>query len=126
MLGTARITAFLATADADRARAFYEGVLGLPVLSDDQFALAFDSNGTQLRIQKVPAVEPPPFTSLGWEVADINSMVASLSKAGVVFQRYSFMAQDEAGIWTAPGGTRVAWFKDPDGNLLSLAEPGAA
>ena len=126
MLGTARLTAFLATTDAGRARAFYGGVLGLPLLADDQFALTFDSNGTELRIQKVPAVQPPPFTALGWQVPGIHSMVAALSQAGVTFERYSFMQQDVAGIWTAPGGTKVAWFKDPDGNLLSLAEPGAA
>ena len=80
----------------------------------------------QLRIQKVPTVEPPPFTALGWQVADIDAMVASLSAAGITFERYPFMPQDAMGIWTAPGGTRVAWFKDPDGNLLSLAEHGDA
>ncbi len=122
MLGTARLTAFVATADAPRAKTFYERVLGLRLLSDDQFALTFDSNGTQLRIQKVEAVHPPPFTALGWQVADITSMVAALSQAGISFERYSFMQQDAAGIWAAPGGTKVAWFKDPDGNLLSLAE----
>ena len=126
MLGGARLTAFLATADAGRARRFYEGVLGLRLLSDDQFALAFDANGVQLRIQKVPTVEPPPFTALGWQVADLDAMVAALSAAGIGFERYSFMPQDAKGIWTAPGGTRVAWFKDPDGNLLSLAEHGDA
>ena len=122
MLGGAQLTAFLATADAARARRFYEEVLGLRLLSDDQFALAFDSNGIQLRIQKVPKVEPPSFTALGWQVADIDAMVAALSAAGISFELYPFMPQDAMGIWTAPGGTRVAWFKDPDGNLLSLAE----
>jgi catechol 2,3-dioxygenase-like lactoylglutathione lyase family enzyme len=126
MLGNAHLTAFLATADAGRARAFYRDVLGLSLVSDDEFALAFDSNGTQLRIQKVTAVEPPPFTALGWQVEDVGATVAALVRAGVVFERYSFMTQDAAGIWTAPGGTRVAWFKDPDGNLLSLAEHHAA
>lgn len=125
MLETAQLTAFAATADAPRARTFYEGTLGLRLLSDDQFALAFDSNGTQLRIQKVEAVHPPSFTVLGWQVVDIRSMVAALSGAGITFERYSFMQQDAAGIWTAPGGTKVAWFKDPDGNLLSLAEHAA-
>jgi catechol 2,3-dioxygenase-like lactoylglutathione lyase family enzyme len=124
MLGGAQVTAFLATADAAQARRFYEEVLGFRLLSDDQFALAFDSNGIQLRIQKVPKVEPPPFTALGWQVADIDATVAALSAAGIGFERYSFMPQDAMGIWTAPGGTRVAWFKDPDGNLLSLAEHG--
>ena len=126
MLHSARLTAFAATTDARKARQFYEGVLGLRVLSDDEFALAFDSNGTQLRVQKVEAVNPPPFTVLGWQVADITSIVSALSRSGISFERYSFMKQDAAGIWTAPGGTKVAWFKDPDGNLLSLAEHGAA
>lgn len=126
MLRTAQLTAFAATADAPRAKTFYEGTLGLRLLSDDQFALAFDSNGTQLRIQKVEVVHPPSFTVLGWQVADIGSMVVALSGAGVTFERYPFMQQDAAGIWTAPGGTQVAWFKDPDGNLLSLTEHAAA
>ncbi len=120
MLRTAQLTAFAATANAPRARTFYEGTLGLHLLSDDQFALVFDSNGTQLRVQKVEVVHPPAYTVLGWQVADIRSMVVALSGAGVTFERYSFMQQDAAGIWTAPGGTPVAWFKDPDGNLLSL------
>jgi catechol 2,3-dioxygenase-like lactoylglutathione lyase family enzyme len=126
MLRSARLTAFAATTDARKARQFYEGILGLPLLSDDEFALVFDANGTQLRIQKVTTFNPPPFTVLGWQVADIHATVAALSIAGVVFERYSFMKQDAAGIWTAPGGAKVAWFKDPDGNLLSLAEHGAA
>jgi catechol 2,3-dioxygenase-like lactoylglutathione lyase family enzyme len=126
MLGSADLTAFLATTDAGRAKAFYGDVLGLSLVSDDEFALAFDCNGTQLRVQKVAAVKPPPFTALGWQVADLVATVTALVRAGVVFERYSFMSQDAAGIWTAPGGTRVAWFKDPDGNLLSLAEHRAA
>jgi catechol 2,3-dioxygenase-like lactoylglutathione lyase family enzyme len=126
VLAPARLTAFLATADAPRARAFYERVIGLRLLSDDEFALAFDANGVNLRIQKVQAVNPHPFTALGWQVTDIASVVGGLSRAGIRFERYAFMEQDAAGIWTAPGGTKVAWFKDPDGNLLSVAEHGTA
>jgi hypothetical protein len=96
------------------------------LISDDEFALAFESNGTQLRIQKVQRITPPPFTVLGWQVTDIQAAIATLSQAGVSFERYSFMQQDAAGVWTAPGGTKVAWFKDPDGNLLSLSESPAA
>ena len=126
MLGGAKLTAFVATTNAARSKAFYQGTLGLRLLSDDQFALAFDSNGIQLRVQKVEKVQPPPFTVLGWEVANIRQTVTGLTKAGVVFERYEFLAQDDLGIWKAPSGTNVAWFKDPDANLLSLAESGAA
>jgi catechol 2,3-dioxygenase-like lactoylglutathione lyase family enzyme len=125
MLGKAKLTAFAATAQPGQARTFYQKTLGLRLLSDNQFALAFDSNGVQLRIQKVEKVNPPPFTVLGWEVPSIRRAMTALSKAGVAFERYPFLEQDEAGVWTAPGGTKVAWFKDPDGNLLSLAESGA-
>ena len=126
MLATAKLTAFAATAHPGRAKAFYQQTLGLRLLTDDQFALAFDSNGVQLRIQKVAKVAPPPFTVLGWEVASIRRAMTALSNAGVTFERYASLEQDEAGVWTAPSRTRVAWFKDPDGNLLSLAERGAA
>jgi catechol 2,3-dioxygenase-like lactoylglutathione lyase family enzyme len=126
MLGCAKLAAFVATADAARSKAFYQDVLGLRLVSDDQFALVFDSNGTQLRVQKVPAVQPPPFTVLGWQVPDIRQTVTALATAGVVFERYEFLQQDALGIWQAPGGTKVAWFKDPDANVLSLAQSGAA
>ena len=124
MLSAARLTAFAATANPERAREFYQDVLGLRLEVEDGFALLFDSNGTPLRIQKVKEMHPPPFTVLGWQVASIQAAVKELSARGVSFERYSFMPQDALGIWTAPGGTKVAWFKDPDGNLLSLAEPG--
>ena len=126
MLRNAKLTAFAATAHPRRARAFYQGTLGLRLLTDDRFALAFDSNGVQLRIQKVEKVTPPPFTVLGWEVSSIRRAMTALAKAGVTFERYSFLEQDAAGVWTAPSGTKVAWFKDPDGNLLSLAESAPA
>jgi hypothetical protein len=71
-------------------------------------------------------VHPHPFTSLGWQVRGIRRVVTGLTKRGVVFERYSFMDQDDQGVWLAPSGTRVAWFKDPDGNLLSLSDSGAA
>ena len=84
--------------------------------------MAFDANGTQLRIQKVEKLRPHPFTVLGWEVSDIRRVITDLGKAGVVFERYDFLQQDDLRIWKAPSGTKVAWFKDPDANLLSLAE----
>ena len=126
MLGKAKLTAFAATAQPGRSKTFYQKTLGLRLLTDDQFAIAFDSNGVQLRVQKVQKVSPPPFTVLGWEVSSIRKTITTLAKAGVRFERYSFLDQDEAGVWVAPSGTKIAWFKDPDGNLLSLAESGAA
>ena len=122
MLSKSKIMAFLATKDAARARPFYEGVLGLPVLSDDDFALVLDAGGTMLRIQKVPSSNAAAYTALGWEVADIRATAAALTKKGVAFQRYPHFEQDDLGVWTAPSGARVAWFKDPDGNVLSLTQ----
>ncbi len=122
MLGRAEIVAFVATANADRARGFYEGVLGLRLREDSPFALVFDANGVVLRIQKVPSVVPAPYTALGWTVTDIRDTMTGLVRRGVVFERYAGLAQDDAGIWRSPGGAQVAWFKDPDGNILSLTQ----
>jgi predicted enzyme related to lactoylglutathione lyase len=122
MLATAKLMAFVATSDGARARVFYEGTLGLTVISDDDFALALDAGGTMLRVQKVGPINPPPFTVLGWQVADIAATAAELGKRGVKFEIYPGMDQDPHGIWHAPGGARVAWFKDPDGNTLSLTQ----
>jgi catechol 2,3-dioxygenase-like lactoylglutathione lyase family enzyme len=122
MLGDKKPMAFLATRDGARARRFYETTLGLRVLSDDDFALALDAGGTMLRVQKVEAFTPHPFTALGWEVADIDAAAAELGRCGVALERYGGLDQDAAGIWCAPSGARIAWFKDPDGNTLSLTE----
>lgn len=122
MLDDAKLIAFIATRDGVKARAFYEGILSLAVISDDPFALALDAHGTMLRVQKVAELTPPPFTALGWQVTDIRATVAALLAAGVTCQSYPGMTQDEHGIWRAPSGALVAWFKDPDGNTLSLTQ----
>src|SRR3954452_14684203 len=123
MLGSASLVAFIATTDADRARAFYEDILGLRFIADDGFALVFDAKGTTLRIARVEAMKPHPFTSLGWDVEDISAAMQSLAAKGVAFEHYGLPGQDDTGAWTPPGtSTRVAWFKDPDGNLLSLTQ----
>jgi uncharacterized glyoxalase superfamily protein PhnB len=122
MLVTQRLIGFVATVDGERAKAFYGGVLGLPLVSDDEFAAVFVAAGTVLRVQKVRGHVPLPFTTLGWQVADLASAVTGLAARGVRFERYEGMPQDELGIWAAPGGAKVAWFKDPDGNVLSLSE----
>ena len=115
---------FLATADAERSRAFFERVLGLTFVADEPVALVFQVGGLMLRIQKVDRVHQAHCTALGWEVPDIRRTVADLTRAGVIFQRYEGMQQDEDGIWSAPSGALVAWFQDPDGNVLSLTQFG--
>src|ERR1043165_2878935 len=122
MLGSSRIVAFAPTRNAKKARAFYEGVLGLKLVSEDKFALEFNANGTMLRVASVPKYEPHPFTILGWDVPDIGKAVTALSKKGVEFQQYGMPGQDKRGIWTSPSGAQVAWFKDPDGNVLSVTQ----
>jgi hypothetical protein len=122
VLTNQKLMAFLATSDGGRARAFYEGALGLCVLGDDDFALALDANGTMLRVQKVERVTPHPFTALGWQVPDIAATVQALAARGVAFERYAGLEQDERGVWRAPSGALVAWFKDPDGNVLSVTQ----
>jgi catechol 2,3-dioxygenase-like lactoylglutathione lyase family enzyme len=122
MLGNQRLIAFLATRDSARARPFYEDVCGMRVVSEDPFALVCDANGTMVRMQKVETLQAQPFTALGWEVSDIAGVVDELVKRGAKMERYEGMGQDERGVWTSPSGARVAWFKDPDGNTLSLTQ----
>jgi len=122
MLGETDIIAFVPTRDSEKARAFYEGVLGLRFVKDDGFALVLDANGIMVRVAKTPEFKPAPFTILGWQVSDIEKVVQSLKKKGVHFEIFGFFKQDELGIWTAPTGDKVAWFKDPDGNILSVSE----
>ena len=118
----ANLCGFVATRDRVRAKAFYQDVLGLKLVSDDQFAIVFEMNGNQLRVTPVREYTPVPFTVLGWEVHNIDVVVERLTKAGVKFEIYDFLKQDAHGIWAAPGGAKVAWFKDPDGNVLSVAQ----
>jgi catechol 2,3-dioxygenase-like lactoylglutathione lyase family enzyme len=122
MLGARNLVAFVATANGAAARNFYEGVLGLRVDHEDDYAIACDAHGTSLRIQKVDGFRPQPFTALGWTVPDIAAVVDALTKRGIRFERFPGMDQDERGIWGAPSGAKVAWFKDPDGNVLALTE----
>jgi catechol 2,3-dioxygenase-like lactoylglutathione lyase family enzyme len=123
MLATSNIVAFIPTKDSQRARSFYEEILGLRFVSDDAFALVLDANGTSIRITKLKEFTPARYTVLGWEVSRIDEVVDDLRKKGVGFERYEWIQQDERGIWTAPSGARIAWFKDPDGNVLSVSEP---
>lgn len=122
MLGNAPVMAFVATAHPDEARRFYEEVLGLSLVADEPFALVFDLGGVMLRVQKVESLTPQTFTVLGWRVEDIAAAVQALRGRGVTFQRYEGMGQDAMDVWQSPGGARVAWFRDPDGNTLSLTQ----
>jgi len=113
---------FAATTNADRSRAFYEAALGLEFVSDDPFALVFKTGPNLLRMQKVERKPKIGYTVLGWSVTDIKKTVRRLTKAGIEFQRYNGLDQDADGIWKSPSGARVAWFRDPDDNTLSLTE----
>jgi catechol 2,3-dioxygenase-like lactoylglutathione lyase family enzyme len=122
MLSTCSVIGFIPTRDAVVARPFYEKVLGLLFVADDQFAIVFDANGTMIRLVRVGDFTPAPFTILGWQVQDIEQEIAELSSKGVEFKRYGFFEQSPSGVWTAPGGAKIAWFADPDGNTLSLSQ----
>jgi catechol 2,3-dioxygenase-like lactoylglutathione lyase family enzyme len=122
MLTDAKTGAFLAVTDRARAKQFYGGTLGFALRHEDQYALVFDSNGTTLRISPVKSFTPQPFTVLGWEVADIKAAVAALAARGIEFVRVPGLPQDDQGIWSPAPGIFVAWFKDPDGNMLSLGQ----
>ena len=124
ILGGSEVIAFAPTIDPAKARAFYEGVLGVRLVADQApFALEFDAHGTMLRVTTVQELRPQAFTVLGWRVSDIEATVDRLSAAGVLFERYPGLNDSDArGIWNSPSGARIAWFKDPDGNVLSLTE----
>jgi catechol 2,3-dioxygenase-like lactoylglutathione lyase family enzyme len=122
MLDGSDLMAFLATTDSTTTRAFYEGVLGLRLVSDDPFAVVYDAQGTELRIQKVEHFTPQSHTALGWAVGSIDEVVGAIVGRGGRFERYSSLPQDDAGVWTSPSGARIAWLKDPEGNLLSFTE----
>jgi len=122
MLRDAKLVAFGAITDAARAANFYVGTLGLTVRYEDDFALVLDANGVELRLQKVRALTPAGFTALGWEVRDVDAVAAALEEQGISLERYRWLEQDARGVWQAPSGARIAWFRDPDGNLLSVAQ----
>jgi catechol 2,3-dioxygenase-like lactoylglutathione lyase family enzyme len=122
MLGEHELMAFVATTHPERARQFYASVLGLRLVADEPWALVFDAHGAMLRVQKTTELAPAKHTVLGWRVTDMESTMTGLASRGVRFERYNFLPQDDLGVWTTPDGTKVAWFKDPDGNTLSLTQ----
>lgn len=122
MLESAALVGFIGVSDLDRAQIFYGHRLGLPLADERPFALVAELAGATLRITLVDDVAPVPYTSLGWSVSDLDATIDRLVAQGVTFTRYQGMDQDTRGAWTAPGGSRIAWFLDPDGNNLSLTE----
>lgn len=126
MLEGARLVAFAASTDLDRAAAFYVDRLGLLLVERTPFALVLDGGGTQLRVTRVEEKAAASYTVLGWMVPDLDAGVDELRSKGIVFARYPGMEQDRHDAWTAPGGSRIAWFTDPDGNVLSVQEPPGA
>jgi len=124
MLSSAKLMAFVPIRDGKKSRAFYETVLGLRFISDDGFALVMESNGVTIRLAKAGDFKPASFTVLGWQVPAIEAAVSDLEGKGVRFEKFPGLEQDERGIWAAPGGAKVAWFKDPDGNILSVSQHG--
>jgi len=122
MLGKSKLVAFVATQNPTKAKDFYENILGLRLIEDQPFAIVFDASGITLRVAKVELFTPAFYTVLGWEVKDIVGTVTRLNEKGVTFERYKGFSQDELGIWSSPTGARIAWFRDPDGNILSLTQ----
>lgn len=122
MLTTARMVGFVPTSDYEKARSFYEGKLGFQFLSLDQYALVMKVGGHMVRISKIPDFTPRQGTILGWEVENIESAASWLRDRGVILEKYPFVQDRELGIWTTPTGEKVAWFKDPDGNILSVSQ----
>jgi catechol 2,3-dioxygenase-like lactoylglutathione lyase family enzyme len=121
MLTGGKLVGFLTTTDYEKARAFYEDKLGFEFVSLDQFALALRAGKNMIRITKAETFQPAQGTVLGWEVDDVKAVVLWLSSRGVLTEKYGFVPDQELGIWTVPSGDQVAWFKDPDGNVLSLS-----
>jgi catechol 2,3-dioxygenase-like lactoylglutathione lyase family enzyme len=122
MLASGKMVGFVLTKDYGQARAFYEGKLGFEFVSLDPFALAMKVGGHFVRISKVPNFTPLRSTVLGWEVENIEAVVAWLKQRGVAMEKYPFIQDAERGIWTTPNGDKVAWFKDADGNVLSVSQ----
>jgi catechol 2,3-dioxygenase-like lactoylglutathione lyase family enzyme len=122
-LGKYNIVGFVTIVDVERAKQFYRDTLGLRLVSEEPpFALVFEAHGIMLRLAMAKELPPARGTVLGWQVPDIVAVVKELERAGIRFERYDFVKQDDLGIWTTPTGAKVAWFKDPDGNILSLSE----
>ena len=121
-LTQAKAACFVSVTDRARAKTFYGETLGFPLKQEDNFAAVFDCNGTTLRVSPAKDFKPQPFTVMGWEVSEIKAAVTALTAAGIEFVRVPGLPQDDAGIWSPAPGIFIAWFKDSDGNMLSVAQ----
>ena len=122
MLDASPISVFLATAKPEESKTFYQKVMGLTLTDDNPFAVVFKLKGAELRISKVQSFTPQPWTVLDWQVEDLEKTMSELTNKDVSFERFEGMDQDENGVWATPDGVRIAWFKDPDGNVLSVSK----
>jgi catechol 2,3-dioxygenase-like lactoylglutathione lyase family enzyme len=122
MLASSKIIGFVPTKDSVKARGFYEGIMQFQFVSDDMFALVMKAGETMIRIVKVQDFTPAPYTVLGWEVSNIEEVAKWLQKRGVTLEKFPFVQDKELGVWTTPDGDKVAWFRDPDGNVLSVSQ----
>lgn len=122
MIAEGTPVAFIPCREPSNVRTFYEETLGLELLAEDEFGLTFDAGGTPVRLTRVVGHRPPPYTLFGWEVDDLDEAMAELAKRGIAIERYDDLEQDWRGVWTAPDGRGVAWFRDPEGNVLGLME----
>jgi catechol 2,3-dioxygenase-like lactoylglutathione lyase family enzyme len=122
LLGSSAVMAFAPSTDLARSRLFYEDTLGLTVTDQNPYACVLRGEGTVIRVARVEELTPQPFTILGWIVPDMRATIRELTARGVTFTRYDGMGQDDDGVWTTPGNDQIAWFKDPDGNTLSLTQ----
>lgn len=122
MLASSHLSGFAPTTDSKKARQFYEGALGLQFVHEDEYVIVFRTDLAMIVMHKLKELQPAQYTVLGWEVEDLRKTVLFLTDRGVVFERYQWMQQDELGIWKTPSGSSVVWFKDPDGNILSISQ----
>ncbi|HRV84919.1 MAG TPA: VOC family protein [Saprospiraceae bacterium] len=122
MLANGILKAFIPTVDPQEAILFYRDLLGFELMSEDDYAMEFNANGTLLRVTIVNEFVPQPFTILGWNIENLVFTVRQFNEKNIYFEIFDFLEQDDLGIWNSPGGAKVAWFKDPDGNILSLTE----
>ena len=122
MLANTTITALVGTMQKEASTAFYRDTLGLKFITDDGFAAVFEGKNARVRVSRVPAITPAAYAVLAFQVDDVEKTVDGLTAKGVVFQRHGFFVKHARGVWAAPDGTKVAWFHDPDLNLLSVVQ----
>lgn len=122
MLASSTLQTIVLTSRIAEAEKFYSGVLGLPLNDKSHGALVYDVGGSDLRVSPVPETRPSAHTVLGFAVPNLRAIVELLKQRGVGLERIAGLTHDSTGILTTPEGAKVAWFRDPDGNLLSVMQ----